>query len=212
MSYHNQEEIFSAKMISMLRQLREFHDIDYPYLFKKINIGSGKDVRFGWDNLDSSDKNGANIVANLNKIPLPIKSNTYDVVLCSHVLEDFVDPTPLIKELIRITRPGGIIDIRVPNETVGWGNIYHKRAFSLSAFYISDINDVYGKRMNISLQRLHYYNLECRHLKNISFIDKIYLRINEFFANLLGGWIMEKTFMKYVFPSISIRAVYHKRK
>jgi hypothetical protein len=34
----------------------------------KINIGSGKDVRKGWDNLDAHNKYGANLIFNLNKI------------------------------------------------------------------------------------------------------------------------------------------------
>ena len=36
------------------------------------------------------------------------KDNYYDYVLCSHVIEDFANPIPLIDELIRITKVNGL--------------------------------------------------------------------------------------------------------
>jgi len=100
---------------------------------KKINIGCGSDIREGWDNLDSHSSNGANIVFDLNNIfdnkKLPFEDNFYDIVLCSHLLEDFSDPIPIMDELCRI---GKEVIIRVPADTsVHLGNINHKFSFTM---------------------------------------------------------------------------------
>ena len=98
----------------------------------KINIGSGLNVIKGWDNLDLHSTHGANIVHDLTNLPLPLKTNHYDKVLCSHVLEDFTDPLPLFNELLRITKPKGIIHIKVPSHTtLNIGNKYHKHSFTI---------------------------------------------------------------------------------
>lgn len=44
----------------------------------------------------------------------PINENTYDIILCSHVLEHIKDDVSAIKELYRIIKPGGWGIIMVP--------------------------------------------------------------------------------------------------
>jgi len=40
---------------------------------------------------------------------LPAKSGSFDVVLSGGLLEHFHDPVPLLKEMVRILRPGGLL-------------------------------------------------------------------------------------------------------
>ena len=88
---------------------------------RKCNIGCGTDVKKGWINLDNHDSNGANVIFDLDRIfngaKLPFIDNVFDLVVCKHVLHTFVYPLPIIQELIRICKPGGIIDIKthMPN-------------------------------------------------------------------------------------------------
>lgn len=39
---------------------------------------------------------------------LPLQENTCDVVLSTGLLEHFADPSPIVKEMVRVLRPGGL--------------------------------------------------------------------------------------------------------
>ena len=48
---------------------------------------------------------------------LPIKDDTYDFILCNHVLEHIIDDRKAMKELYRVLKKGGVGIIQVPLET-----------------------------------------------------------------------------------------------
>jgi predicted SAM-dependent methyltransferase len=97
----------------------------------KLNFGAGKDIKKeGWDNIDMQD-------FDFNKFPYPIKDNTYDYILASHVLEHLDNWIEAFNELCRIAKPGAIIEVRVP--FYNCGNAYyptHKHYFTPAAFDI----------------------------------------------------------------------------
>ena len=47
---------------------------------------------------------------------LPFESNTYDYIICNHVLEHIPDDTKAMKELYRVLKPGGVAILQVPYE------------------------------------------------------------------------------------------------
>ncbi|MGH7500187.1 MAG: class I SAM-dependent methyltransferase [Longimicrobiales bacterium] len=47
---------------------------------------------------------------------LPFASATFDIVLCTEVLEHVADPAAVIAELVRVVRPGGRVIVSIPNE------------------------------------------------------------------------------------------------
>lgn len=47
---------------------------------------------------------------------LPFASGSFDVVLCTEVLEHVPDPAVVIAELSRVTKPGGRVVVSIPNE------------------------------------------------------------------------------------------------
>src|SRR5687767_1109873 len=49
---------------------------------------------------------------------LPFRSNTFDGVICSEVLEHLEHPAALADEIVRVTRPNGMYCITVPNEAI----------------------------------------------------------------------------------------------
>ena len=54
---------------------------------------------------------------------LPFKDNSFDVVICSEVLEHIPDDAKAISELVRIVRPGKILAVSVPrfwSEKICW--------------------------------------------------------------------------------------------
>ncbi|MAM20120.1 MAG: methyltransferase domain-containing protein [Bacteroidota bacterium] len=47
---------------------------------------------------------------------LPFKDNSFDFILCNHVLEHIPDDTKAMQELYRILRPGGTAILQIPQE------------------------------------------------------------------------------------------------
>ncbi len=47
---------------------------------------------------------------------LPFDDNTYDFILCNHVLEHIPDDTKAMKELYRILKPGGTAILQIPQD------------------------------------------------------------------------------------------------
>ncbi len=111
---------------------------------QKLNLGCGPNAPVGWLNLDGSwnawfahhphlrkfleaaglinaTNQGAQwnvkpIVHDLRK-PLPFKDNTFSAVYASHVLEHLylVEAQQLLAECRRVTKPGGVLRIVVPD-------------------------------------------------------------------------------------------------
>ena len=128
----------------------------------RINIGAGKDIKEGWDNLDYHNRLGANLVWDMNDLPTPFKDGAYDYVLCSHLIEDWAEPMPLIRELARITKVGGQLEIRVPHEKSknAWGSIAHKKAYNgETLYYIAGVSKDYDENYYPPLKvvSLEYY-------------------------------------------------------
>ena len=47
---------------------------------------------------------------------LPFKSESYDFILCNHVLEHIPDDTQAMKELYRVLKPGGTAILQIPQD------------------------------------------------------------------------------------------------
>lgn len=47
---------------------------------------------------------------------LPFADNTYDIILCNHVLEHIPDDTKAMQELYRVLRPGGMGIFQIPQD------------------------------------------------------------------------------------------------
>lgn len=108
---------------------------------KKLNLGSGDDIRKGFVNLDVLKLPGVDVVHDLNKFPYPFKKDTFDVVYTSHVLEHVDDLIKVMAELKRICKPGARIVIRVPHFSCGvsYRDPTHRRLFSYHTFdYFTD--------------------------------------------------------------------------
>ena len=82
---------------------------------KYLHIGCGDNVLpKPFINIDSRKKKG---VLNLKAYPLKFKDNSFDLVYASHILEHFnkVKVLKVLKEWVRVLKPGGILRISVPS-------------------------------------------------------------------------------------------------
>lgn len=103
---------------------------------KKLNLGSGDDYKEGYVNLDWNPRYRLDVMHDLDVFPYPFEDNEFDEIYTSHVLEHVENLTATLKELERITKPGGIVHIRVPHFSNGYGysDLSHKRFFGWTSF------------------------------------------------------------------------------
>lgn len=167
----------------------------------KLNVGCGEDIRTGWINLDNHDKNGAQVIFDLNKIlqgeRMPFEDESFSMILCDGVLEDFTDPIKIIDEFIRITKPEGEIILGVPFHTVYlMNNIHHKRGFTIGVFQDLPTLPNYGQNRHIKVEG-KYINLSRN--KNFGYY---YSALCAFIANTVGSRIYESTTLQFIFPTV----------
>ncbi len=85
---------------------------------KKLNLGCGKDYRQGWVNLDAVASLKPDVVHDIGQ-PLPFVDHSFDFVLAQDILEHFTkeNVVEVIKEISRVLKVGGELEVRVPNVT-----------------------------------------------------------------------------------------------
>lgn len=89
----------------------------YPYHIGRAMELMGCDV-VGISSAHEPIKNKKVFILNIETDAFPHKNNTFDLVLCSEVLEHLPhSPVPALKEMFRVTMPGGRILITTPNMT-----------------------------------------------------------------------------------------------
>ena len=86
--------------------------------------------------LDFFDNSQADILCDLEKGILPFEDNEFDGIITTHTLEHIRNVIPLIKEMWRVTKPNGIINIEVPYfaSSLAHSSIDHVRFFSYTSF------------------------------------------------------------------------------
>ncbi len=72
-----------------------------------------------------SARMGKFVACQLGEEPLPFLDKTFDIVVCNHVIEHVFETEKALRDLKRVTAPGGIILLGVPNI----GNWYSRFMF-----------------------------------------------------------------------------------
>lgn len=136
---------------------------------KRLNIGSGVDVREGWDNLDRTRVHGANILQDLERPPYAwkqgdpmfvIPDNTYDEMLMSHTIEHLHNPLLVMQELHRIAKPGCVLVVSCPygsSDDAFEDPTHYRQYFIMSWLYFSQLayhKADYGYRGDWDLENL----------------------------------------------------------
>jgi len=96
---------------------------------------------------------------------LPFEDNSYDVILCNHVLEHIPDDTKAMQELYRVLKPGGMGIFQIPQDL--------KREKTFEDNSITDKAaraEIFGQYDHVRIYGLDYFEK----LRNIGFrVDEI---------------------------------------
>ena len=106
----------------------------------KLNLGCGFDKREGWLNVDNFAACAPDQVLDIETTPWALETDAFDHVLMKHVLEhvgaEFSVFSAVMRELYRVTAPGGLVEIHVPHvrHDTFWSDPTHVRAFTPLSF------------------------------------------------------------------------------
>jgi len=175
---------------------------------KKLNLGCGTDIRIDCINLDSIALPGVDIVHDLERLPLPFKSEYFNRIYCFNVLEH-LDYIPVIREIHRILKKDGTVNIRIPHFTSRFSHVdpTHKKMFSFETFYFFTKCSRFGRE--------YYFDFIFERVlfSRITFNNKIpYNWYLESIINLndKAKTIYEATFLSRLFPAVDIEIILQK--
>lgn len=106
---------------------------------KKLHLECGKNILEGWINLNSRDREGVDVVYDIQKCrhePMPFKDDSIDEIFGRHVLERVSDILPLMEELHRVCKPNAQAIFHMPygSSDNAWEDPLNIRAFFLNSF------------------------------------------------------------------------------
>ena len=176
----------------------------------KLNLGCGDGIKEEWVNLDIFERNGVDVVHDLNKLPLPFDNDKFDVVFCKDVLEH-VKYHPLINDIHRILKSGGLLIIRVPHFTSksNYGDPTHINQFSAMTFryfteekkygYTRDVKIFSKIKIRIMFEQFEIFLFRVINKTLEKWVNKSMRRQNFY----------ERSFLR-IFPALSIEAILYK--
>jgi SAM-dependent methyltransferase len=82
-----------------------------------LDIGCGSNKVAGAIGMDVNPRTAADVIHDLDDLPYPFEANSFDEVIGRHVIEHVRDPMGVMREIHRITRPGGVVKLIAPHWT-----------------------------------------------------------------------------------------------
>jgi SAM-dependent methyltransferase len=166
---------------------------------QRLHLGCGHEILSGWVNHDIAPLPGVDIVHDLDQYPWPFEDESFDQVRLYHVLEHLAEPMRAIEELHRITKPGGLVEVRVPywNSQDWASDPTHKSRFNEYTFDFFDPSRRHGRT------RPYYSKAKFSIRSQVSWIKPVWLympvrnavgrRLLSALARHLGGviWVVE---------------------
>lgn len=163
-----------------------------------LNLGCGarKMHGDGWVNVDAYGD--ADIIHDLNVAPFPWADNSVDGIVMFHVLEHVREWWQCFTECARILKPGGFLQINVPDESSPTALTYrdHLHVFGLASFHgivgrHSGTNAwAKGEEGSVPLKLVNYYQVP---YKQYEWMTR-FPRLLKFCADHMRGFIWEQQF------------------
>jgi len=102
-------------------------DEQKPTNVRRLNWGCGEWAEAGWINSDVKEDEGIDIVADIRD-GLPLDSDSIDYAVSIHALPEvpFTELVPVLTELRRVLKPGGVLRLALPDLDKGI-DAYHRK-------------------------------------------------------------------------------------
>lgn len=174
----------------------------------KLDLGCGQSPRQGFYAVDLLEMPGVDVVADLNRPLSLLPDNSCEHLYSRHCLEHVQDFLPLMREIHRVVKPGGKIEIIVPHfsNVYGHSDPTHVRLFGLFSMYyfvrhaeqpsIRQVPEFYSDtRFHIRSIRIDFYRISwldrivapiLTRLVNMSFVTQNFYERR--LANLFHAW------------------------
>lgn len=120
------------------------------------------------------------IVSNIVSIPVP--DSSFDVILCSEVLEHIPDPVAAIKEFARILKPGGTLLISAPFCSLTHFATYHF-ASGLNRYWYEEHLPNMGIKINQITPNGNWFEFVGQELSRARLVSRTY-------SSAFLGWLM----------------------
>ncbi len=168
---------------------------------KKLNLGCGCTPLVDWINLDRIKLPGVDVVYNIENLPLPFGDEEIDEILCNNIIEH-IEYIPVLADLYRILKQGGILTIKVPHFTSrdNYVDPTHIKRFSIRTF------DFFVKESNYGIDYYFNFKFNKMDLAKLIFLKKFPLLYNyliEYFVNINLRIVdfYELSFLSGLFPA-----------
>jgi SAM-dependent methyltransferase len=177
----------------------------------RIDLGSGTRPRPGFYGLDQLDLPGVDIVADLNRPLELLPESCVEHLYSSHALEHVEKFLPLMDEIHRVMRPGGLVEVIVPH----FSNAYyysdptHVRFFGLYTMsYFVDLEKQPGSHKVPAFPTGTRFDLESVKFSfyRINLLDRLFVPFLRYFVNRTpGAQNFYELRLSRLFPAAEIR-------
>ncbi|MCX8053452.1 MAG: glycosyltransferase [Armatimonadetes bacterium] len=102
-----------------------------------LELGCGKRREYSDSiTVDICAESNPDVLHDLNQYPYPFADNSFDVVICNHILEHLDDVVRTLEEIHRILKPGGLLKVEAPYFTsvYAYADPTHKHFFTSRSF------------------------------------------------------------------------------
>ncbi|MCB9655697.1 MAG: methyltransferase domain-containing protein [Deltaproteobacteria bacterium] len=131
-----------------------------PPVPTRLNLGCGQFARPGFLNVDIIPEAHADVFMDLNDPAsyAALPENHFEMIVADHLLEHLNDVFGVMRALNRLTRPGGIIEIRVPHFSRGMTHPQHTHCFDVSfpEYFKPSFKGYIGVELDLVRMRLDY--------------------------------------------------------
>ncbi|MCA9932350.1 MAG: class I SAM-dependent methyltransferase [Anaerolineales bacterium] len=101
-----------------------------------LHLGCGKRKHANALGVDLYTGSDADVIADLNQIPYPFSCDTFDIIICEHILEHLEDLIRIVEEIHRVAKAGAKFIVEVPH----FSSVYyfqdptHRHSFTSRTF------------------------------------------------------------------------------
>ncbi len=101
-----------------------------------LDIGCGNNKTPGAIGIDLNARTAVDVVHDLNQYPWPLDGNSFDKIICNHIIEHVVEVVRFMEEIHRVARKDALVEIVTPHfsSRFSYTDPTHLRHLSLSAF------------------------------------------------------------------------------